>query len=478
MKVESFFKRCPALTFSLFFLLGLAFSVRPSFSLLVPLIAITLLHIKKPIKLIPLFTLFALAFSYGKVTEPTFPLLTEEISGTSLFIVDEIKEKKSHFKTSYLLKGTLHGLDNSYKVPCSISLPPDKKPAVTSQYLLTGSVIKKDERFLWNDLPGTSWKEVPQKFSLLKWRFQIKKYLSKKIQKGYKNPYVSNFLIALTLGELNDSLLRFSFNQLGLQHILAISGFHFGLLSLFLGRFFKLFLKEKKSLVALALFLSSYFLLIGAAPSILRAYLAIILYLIGDFFNKRPNPLNILGVVLILELLLQPGSIKNLGFQMSFLATGAILLLLPITQNLLEKLFPVRSKSSLKTFPILDKGGYFFCCFLRSALALNLAVHVVMVPVCLFYFGSFPLASCIYNLFIPGAISISLLLLLLSPLSSFFISCNELFTGELLKIIIEAPKSIHHQLNFSVKEPTLFILLLALFSLPLIVAKRPQEISY
>jgi hypothetical protein len=148
-------------------------------------------------------------------------------------------------------------------------------------------------------------------------------------------------------------------------------------------------------------------------------------------------------------------------------------LLLPLTLTLLEKLFPVRSKKELKKFSKLDKIGYLGCSFLRSCLALNLAVHLVMIPVCLFCFGTFPLISCIYNLFIPPAVSLSMLLLILSPLSSFISSFNELFTLGVLKLIIESPKALNAQLSFPMTEWALFIILLTLFSLPLAI--KPRE---
>jgi competence protein ComEC len=168
-------------------------------------------------------------------------------------------------------------------------------------------------------------------------------------------------------------------------------------------------------------------------------------------------------------------NLSNLGFQLSFLATFAILFLMPTTTSWMHKLFPVRSLKTTLQMPFLDRWMYLVCCLLRSAFALNLAVHLVIVPVCLFYFQKFPVLGLLYNLFIPFLISLGLsafflsilLLWIFPPLGKLFLSGLELFMSEVLALICQSPLCL--DLSLRLKLFPLFFLVMVLclvFSLP------------
>lgn len=62
--------------------------------------------------------------------------------------------------------------------------------------------------------------------------------------------------------------------------------------------------------------------------------------------------------------------------------------------------------------------GYVFNSLLRKALGVNLAVYILCFPLALYVFGSFPLLSLYYNLFIPlviGAILVGAIASLAIP---------------------------------------------------------------
>lgn len=446
---------------------------------------------KTPKKVAPLLSLFIIGGLYGYIMKPSLPS-EESTKGRVYFVPIEIKEHRSHFKKTEFLKGTIRSMGTSSgedikNIPCSIPISSAiKRPNISSSFYITGSLEKKDEFFSFIPDLAYSWIPIPYTFSLADVRFKAKVLLSKKVRSFFSDSNVSDLMSALTIGTLDNRMLKFDFSKLGLQHILSISGFHFGLLAFFLSFFIKFLFKERTCNLILLLFLSAYFLLLGNSPSILRAYLALSFYIISKLGKWRANPINILGVVLFLEVLIDPYVIAHLGFQLSFLATFSILFLLPITKDWALLLFPYRTEAQALKLNPLDKWTYLLCCFLRSSFALNIAVFLTTIPLCLFYFHKFPLISLAYNLFIPLCFSLSLflffvsipLLLIFPPLGSLINFCNEVFTAKVLSLISQSPLCF----DIYLRTPTfplslLLISLLIVFTLPFFLKNPGNHIK-
>ncbi len=483
--VLHFYQLNPAFLSAVFFLLGVSFAKEYNPSFLIPLLGLALPFFKKATqRLLPCLALFCLAFGYGHLTRATFPSSQNIIHGTAVFVPSEIKWHISHFKKTKLVKGTIASFlgkesEIAKNIPCSISLS-STAPSMNSSFYIQGILEKSNthpSHFSFEMDTISPWHPVTHTFSWAEKRFQVKEALGKKIHNIFSDSKVADFMSALTLGTLEDRMLKFEFGRLGLQHILAISGFHFGLFAWFAGLCFRWLLPEKPAYIALLLALTCYYALLGNSPSIFRAYLAISLYLISKLGNFRFKSINILGVTLFAEMLIDPNVISHLGFQFSFLATFAIVFFLPISQTWMLKLLPQRTLETLLTsFSPLERSVYFFCSYLRSAFALNIAVTLWTLPVCLYHFHSFPILSIFYNLFVPLAFSLTLFLFLISlpcfflfpPLASLITGCNELFTAKILQTIFQSPPLLH----ISVYTPSLplvfvffFFLLLFFFSL-------------
>ena len=78
-----------------------------------------------------------------------------------------------------------------------------------------------------------------------------------------------------------DRLMQFEFGRFGLQHIMAISGFHFAILAGFFSFGLHLMLNRRVANAFLIALLSTYFVFLGAGPSILRAWMTILITLGG-----------------------------------------------------------------------------------------------------------------------------------------------------------------------------------------------------
>jgi competence protein ComEC len=385
------------------------------------------------IALLTLTITFLIGMTLGKANFIKVEQYNLPLHGTALIKPHTIKEQKSFFQSSYLCEGTILKFCSEKKtlmknLPCIIHLSPkDPKPDLSSIFSIDG-VLEKIQNQKGYFHAEKNWRREANSFSLSKARTNCKKKFLKAIQKRFPNKKESSFIFALSTGEIEDKMMMKDFAQCGLQHILAVSGFHFGILALFGHYFFTIFLSKKRSLIALFCLITIYFIFLGLSPSVLRAWLAISVWIIGRLLNKKNQGLNTLGICLIIEILINPCSIFHLGFQLSFLCTLALLLLTPDVLKGMQTIFPKRTQDDLRQLSHLDKIGYLACSFLRHSSAITISVHLASIPVCLYYFSTFPLLSLIYNLFFPILVSLCMMgfmigciLYLIFPLASIWI---------------------------------------------------------
>ena len=81
-------------------------------------------------------------------------------------------------------------------------------------------------------------------------------------------------------------------------------------------------------------------LMTEAGPSIVRAFLFILIGEICTLTGRRRKPSRVLCLALLIQLVINPGVIRSLGFQLSYLAMAGIVLLYPV----LEKWYPEGSR--------------------------------------------------------------------------------------------------------------------------------------
>lgn len=139
----------------------------------------------------------------------------------------------------------------------------------------------------------------------------------------------SSLLVALVTGSkvyITYDVLK-SFRESGCSHILAMSGFHIGVIT------FIVFLLLKPVLWGLRLYLVTlfvllfYLLFIGFSPSLLRS---LIMFLITIYFRVKHQSVSIIRVITIsflLSVTLFPKEFYTLSFQLSYLALLGIVIL-------------------------------------------------------------------------------------------------------------------------------------------------------
>jgi competence protein ComEC len=135
-------------------------------------------------------------------------------------------------------------------------------------------------------------------------------------------------LEALLLGERRniDPDTYEAFRRTGLLHLISLSGMHLCILIDIVRRLGKFAGLTKRGRAALCVAATMVFLLVvpPQAP-ILRAAVIVWAFCAATFLRRQTHPLNSLSLAAIVLLLIQPTQLFDVGWQLSFAATGGIL---------------------------------------------------------------------------------------------------------------------------------------------------------
>lgn len=372
-----FWQKTPALYYSFFPFLALFFQYKTPFALtFLPLLAFG--QPKKKVYL-GLILFFAMLIFMQK-----FYYLPASIEAEALFFVEKeekkFQEKSYHCYLKKFSKGNVHSRAKlSSKTPLQEGC----------WYSGTVQAIKYGQFY---SLTALSTPKLLKKSSFFFMQKKTKAALRKKIEFWYPKAFVKEFMVSLLIGEKTSAMLSSTFQRVGCSHLLAISGFHFGLIAFFAHLLISPFFSLKPRTLLLIFTLFFYLLFVGCSSSALRAFIFFFVFALSSIFERKNSALNTLGVALGISICLAPLKVLDIGFELSFLATAAILLFYP----------------PLRTFIVGNSSNKLFR-FCLDAIALNLAVHLALLPVMFAIFHELPIHSFIYNLFFPQLTAISLL---------------------------------------------------------------------
>lgn len=331
----------------------------------------------------------------------------------------------------------------SKAIPVTISIPDDgitKRPPATSDWWVKGDLrLTESGRYKVKIDTYQPWVSVPHTWNLGEWRLRAKDAVKKWIESKMEDPSSATFLTGIATGTFDNEDMTSQFSRFGLQHIMAISGFHFALIAGFLGWCLRPVLGHDKTCIALIFLLTLYCIFLGSAPSVMRAWATLIIALAGSYFGRTTSGLNALGIAIGMLVVWDPLLLHTIGFCFSCLTTAAILLFYGPSEKLIVKILPKRKLDISVHLTTLDQHGYCLASLLRGMLSLTLAVNVVAIPVTLFYFQYFPMMSLIYNLFFPLFVTVSMVLLILSIPLPFLHPINEFWTKHMLDFTSNMP---------------------------------------
>jgi len=137
---------------------------------------------------------------------------------------------------------------------------------------------------------------------------------------------------AAVLGERGNLSVeqRAHFVRSGTVHLLVVSGLHVAILAAAVVLLMRLFGFGPRSCWAVAGIVAlAYLFVTGIQASVLRAVLMILIYALGQILQRRPDALNVLGASAFFGALIDPGSVVELGYQLSYLAVLGIVVVAP-----------------------------------------------------------------------------------------------------------------------------------------------------
>jgi competence protein ComEC len=207
---------------------------------------------------------------------------------------------------------------------------------------------------------------------------------------------------AITLGQKNllDSDVKQIFMKAGIMHIMAVSGLHAAILSLFIFRilfFLKGRMNNLRTIITLLL-LWLFAFVTGLTPSVLRATIMYSFITAGNLLNRKPNNLNSVLASGFVLLLARPLVLFNTSFLLSY---SAVLFIICFYKDLYSK---------------LAFGNWFADKIWQSA-AVSITAQAGTLPLTILLFNRFPTWFLLTNIIIVPIASLLIILACLIPVT-------------------------------------------------------------
>jgi len=335
---------------------------------------------------------------FQSTLEPPSHLLNQ--SNSFVFKVQSIKQKSK--SVEYILDPINYHFGNTiFRVKDSLDISPDDILSINGKLVKPHGnrnpgafnykkyLLRKGIKSVL--LNGRIDSVISQPYSLNKFYFSIRKNINQKINKTVDKPYnslIMGFLLG-EKGELDYELLE-RFRQLGIIHVLAVSGLHVGFIFMILNLISQLFrLNPFNKFILIAIGLLIYMGITGYPASVIRTGTLGILYSYAQYRQKIPDIWNILSWTAFLMLILNSNSLFNVGFQLSFGAVSGIIFVMNQFNELKENI-NLNYKSTMVRFSML---------FFEGMVASSGALLGTFIPVA-YHFHEMSLIGIFFNIII------------------------------------------------------------------------------
>ena len=216
--------------------------------------------------------------------------------------------------------------------------------------------------------------------------YYLRELISSRIDKIYKsNEYIKTFILG-DISMIDDNILE-SYRQNGISHLFSISGMHISLFaSIILYVLKRISYSNYYNYIMVILFLTIYTLLVGSSPSVIRSLIMYILFSLNKVLNLKIKNIDIMCLVLIIMLLINPYYLYNISFQYSYLISFTLVLFsykLKNIRNNFKKSIYISFISFIISFPICIYNFY-------QVNILSIFLNLIVIPLVNIFI--FPLA--------------------------------------------------------------------------------------
>lgn len=293
----------------------------------------------------------------------------------------EVKEFNNHYYLKYKNANILLKTNKDFSLGDIVSFTEKLSTPKTSNNFNTFNMegyLKSKNVFY--EVNSKSVSKIGHQYRL---KYNIYNHLKEFFDKNLNN-ISSAFMNSMILSEKSDNEMFDDFKDLGLSHVLAISGLHLNILILFLdniGRRMKI--SKKYFGIFLIMFLIFYGYLVDFPISLIRALSMYSVTMLAIYTNNIKDKYNTLCVSMLVSLIVNPFFIYSTGFYLSYITMFSIYYLPDKVAKLYRKI------PKMFITPI--------------------AIQIGLIPFSIYFFNKINLLSIFTNILILPFVSVALL---------------------------------------------------------------------
>ena len=246
-----------------------------------------------------------------------------------------------------------------------------------------------------NDISIENNNNRKKQFNILKGIYSFKQDIILKIKRILPLEKAGVFN-ALLLGYKNDITdeIKENFKNSNLSHMLAISGAHVSYIILGLSFILTKSKIGKRNInIIVCIFLIFFIFLVGGSPSVVRASIMTMYILLGNLLYKKPNVYVGLSLSSLLILIINPYSLYDIGFQLSFGGTIGIIL---FNKKISETFSRINCKNKIYNY-------------IKNIIVVSLSANIVITPIMMYHFQRISFSFLISNILASPIFAITLI---------------------------------------------------------------------
>ncbi len=211
---------------------------------------------------------------------------------------------------------------------------------------------------------------------------------------------ISGILLGNKIGIPID--IKSSFDNIGVSYLLAVSGVHVTIfVNMFLMIFKKMNINKRKASLITAGLVFAFMAVSCFTPSVLRAGIMCIVYLLSGIFSRKSDSINSLGLSAFIISVLNPDAGGDIGLWLSLCSALGILILVPH----LKAYFFKKNNISENHLDIFSE-------YIINSAFVTLSATIFTFPIIAFYFKKFSIISVLSDLMLIFPVTVMIFLII------------------------------------------------------------------